>query len=101
MSQQLYIQMGQEYTLCRPTLQSHVFKFSTVTIPSTAIPKDAHPAEVFPTTHSEHWQGDIPQRPPRMTPHPTLITSTFAEFVDTLERWEIDLLQHTTMYVDP
>ena len=101
MSQRLYIQVGHTYTLCRPTPQPHVFQFSKVAIPFESLPLDSQPVEVSPTDNSEWWQVKTVQRPPIPLPHRMPITATFADFVDTLAPWEIDLLRHTTMHVDP
>jgi hypothetical protein len=101
MSQRLYIQVGHTYTLCRPTPQPHVLQFSKVTIPFESLPLDSQPVEVSPTDNSDWWQVNTVQRPPIPLPHRMPITATFADFVDTLAPWEIDLLRHTTMHVDP
>jgi hypothetical protein len=62
LSDWLYIRMGQHYTLCWPTQQPNVFKFSQFTIPCADIPIDLQPVEVAPTAHSELWQVTTPQR---------------------------------------
>jgi hypothetical protein len=99
----LYIQqVGQAYTLCcRPIPQPHVFQFSKVTIPYESLPLDSQPVEVSPTDIVEWWQVHTVQRPPIPLSHQMPITVTFADYVDTLAPWEIDLIRHTTIHVDP
>ena len=104
MSRQLYIHMGDLlYMRCRPhPKQPNIFTYADVIVPFASIPPDAQPAAVTPTNDDEdNWQVVTMQRPalPELRKYP--ITETFADYIDTLAPWEIDMLRHTTMTIDP
>ena len=100
-SKRLYIQVGEAYIICKPTHQHQVYQMSNKQIPYNVLPRDLHPVEVEATKHPDRWLVRSRQRPPIPPVRSNPITPTFEDFVDTFQPWEIDLLRHTTMIVDP
>ncbi|KAI2496026.1 hypothetical protein MHU86_18499 [Fragilaria crotonensis] len=99
----LYIRIGTTttYQACKPTSHPGEYRFIT-RVRQMATLKDSHPVLVSVSPlNPDNWQV-----------HPiyhTIIASgrepasgtTFDEFVNTLDPWEIDVLRMTTMHVDP
>ena len=98
----LYLRFGnEEYTICVATRnQANLYGASDRSIPFAQILPDAQSVEVEPTPNPNRWLVLSPVRPSIFIPRQP-ITETFEAFIQTLEPWEEELLQHTQMKVDP
>ena len=61
----------------------------------------AHPVQVSASPRNPDYWDVHPQWSGIYQPPPRPPTATFAEYVNTLAPWEIDVLRMTTMHVDP
>ena len=63
------------------------------------IPRTASPVEIRETGREHQWR--ITYRSQRQNPRPPPAAATFEDYVQQLHPWEIDLLRHTELLVDP
>ena len=97
----LYIRLGEVYTiLCKPTTRPQRYQETSQMIPFALLPSEAQPVDVLPSTLPNQWQVKSAQCR-HVSSIPPTKTDTFESYVHTLDPWEIDILRHTTMHVDP
>ena len=63
------------------------------------IPRTASPVEIRETGRDHQWRNVY--RSQQQNPRPQLAVATFKDYVQQLKPWEIDLLRHTELLVDP
>jgi hypothetical protein len=63
------------------------------------IPRSASPVEIGETGREHQWR--ITYRSQQQNPRPQPAAATFEDYVQQLDPWEIDLLRHTELLVDP
>ena len=101
-NRRLYVRMGiDQYQVCLPTGTPGEYRLHPRVRAYDAVKVMAHPVHVTASVaNPDYWQVD--QRMHSILPtSPTDRSTTFDEFVDTLEPWEIDVLRMTTLHVNP
>ena len=93
----LAVRSGAEYELCTMRTDGQ-YDPTGRTVTVNMMPTYAVPADV------EEYRDDawkLLKRTVMVTPSPRPLASTFPEFIDSLPPWEVDLLRHSTLFVDP
>jgi hypothetical protein len=101
-NRRLYVRMGiDQYQVCLPTGTPGEYRLHPRVRAYDAVKAMAHPVHVTASVaNPDYWQVD--QRMHSILPtSPTDRSTTFDEFVDTLEPWEIDVLRMATLHVNP
>jgi exonuclease III len=78
-----------------------LYTFTGVVTPFDDLPIDAHPTDATYHPHDDAWSPNLHQSGPFVPVRSPPLSATFDEYIQTLDAWEIDLLYHTTMSVDP
>jgi hypothetical protein len=99
--QQIEVRTQDGYILCdecggntyRPSEHAHT---------PSKFPPNAIPVEVEVVDgDNECWEVTLWTQVRRLVTHSRNATNTFAEYVQTLDAWEVDILRHTQVYADP
>jgi hypothetical protein len=99
--QQIVVRTQDGYILCdkcggntyRPSEHAHIL---------SKFPPNAIPVEVAVVDgNNECWEVTMRTQVRRLVTHSRNATNTFAEYVQTLDAWEVDILRHTQVYADP
>jgi hypothetical protein len=79
----------------------HHYKSTGVIVSFEDLPSNAHAtdAQYHPTTDT--WSPKLHQYGPYVRPPPCRVPATFDEYIQTLDAWELDLLFHTRLSMDP
>ena len=93
----LAIKSGPEYELCTPRPDGY-FEPSGRTVTLKLMPRYAVPVDV-----EEHGDSawKLLKRTSILRPSLPPFATTFSEFVNSLPPWEVDLLRHAVLFVDP
>ncbi len=98
----IYVRISQDqYQVGLPTGHPGEFRFQPRIRRIDAIKATAHPVSILASPlNPDHWEVQPVMH--SIVPAPTSERSeTFADFIDTLEPWETDVLRMTTLHVDP
>jgi hypothetical protein len=97
----LYVRVRiDQYQICLPTGSPGKYRIHPRVRAYDAVKVMAHPVHVTVSAANPDFWVD-PQMHSILPPSPTDRFTTFEEFVDTLEPWEIDVLRMTTLLVEP
>lgn len=95
----LAIRMGTAYHIYK---NRHGQYHSTgVIVPFEDLPTNAHATDVKYDITTDTWSPQIHQCGPLVNPPFVPVSATFDQYVQSLDAWEIDLLFHTKMSMDP
>lgn len=90
------------YHICIPTPIPGDYRLHPRTRTFKNMKNDVFPVEVYPSLRNpDHWTLHPRYYTQLVIPPEATIPVTFHAFIETLEPWEIDLLRHTTLKVDP
>ena len=89
-----------EYIKCRKLHHAQeLYIERNISMKMEEIPRSASPVEIRETGREHQWR--ITYRSQRQNPRPPPAAATFEDYVQQLDPWEIDLLRHTELLVDP
>ena len=78
-----------------------LYYFTGVVVHFEDLPHEAHPTEATYHSAVDAWSPNLHQSGPFTPARSPPLSATFDDYIQTLDAWEIDLLYHTKMTVDP
>jgi exonuclease III len=93
------LRIGAQYQIHKRRQKKYYF--TGVEVSFADLPTTAHPTEVLYHPATDSWAVHKPHSGPYIPPQVPPISATFEEYIQTLQPWEIDLLRHVRMSVDP
>jgi hypothetical protein len=96
----LAIRLGTSHQIHRRRRGHYQFTGCWV-VPFADLPHDATPTDATYHTRTDVWSPHLHQSGPFVPVRNPPTSATFDDFIQTLAAWEIDLLYHTTISIDP